>query len=83
MSKTQGTAHAQVIHLRDRQRLIMTYDGDETNFAGPETAESQIRSLVQSLEGSHVGIFHRCVGLPGTAQKTSVPGLEPRPGMRH
>ena len=70
----------QVIHLHPRQRLIMTYDGDETG-AGPETAERQLRSLVQSIEGSHIGIFQRCIGMPGVAQKTSVPGLEPRPGI--
>lgn len=78
MSDKKVSSKTAVIHLRERQRLIMTYDAGETH-AFPETAERQIRSLVQSFEGSHLGIFQRCIGMDGTAQKTSVPGFGLRP----
>ena len=56
-----GPAQTGRVALRDRQRLIMTYDGGET-ACGPEELDAQIRSLVQCFEGSHVGIFQRCLG---------------------
>ncbi len=71
-----------MIPLRERQRLILTYDGDEVHGAPQDSAEGQIRSLVRCFEGTHVGILQRCVGMPGTAQATNVAGLECRPALR-
>ena len=79
MPSDEKSTKGEVIHLHPRQRLIMTYDGDETG-AGPGN-----RGAAASLPGpEHRRISHRhfqrCIGC-GVAQKTSVPGLEPRPGI--
>ena len=63
--------HQGLIPLRERQRLIMTYDAGETPCS-PEQAERQIRSLVQCFEGSHVGILQRCLGVVRAFQKSDV-----------
>ena len=60
-----------LIPLRERQRLIATYDAGETPCS-PEQAERQIRSLVQCFEGSHVGILQRCLGVIRAFQKSDV-----------
>lgn len=53
--------HGSAAPIRDRQRLIMAYDGGET-ACGPPELDRQIRSLVECFEGTHVGIFQRCLG---------------------
>lgn len=58
-----------LLPLRERQRLIATYDAGETPCS-PEQAERQIRSLVQCFEGSHVGILQRCLGVVRAFQKS-------------
>ena len=63
--------HQGLIPLRERQRLIATYDAGETPCS-PEQAERQIRSLVQCFEGSHVGILQRCLGVIRAFQKSDV-----------
>ena len=60
-----------LIPLRERQRLIATYDAGEAP-GSPEEAEQQIRSLVQCFEGSHVGILQRCLGVIRAFQKSGV-----------
>lgn len=67
----QGLFPSQTTPLRERQRLIMTYDAGETPCS-PEQAEQQIRSLVQCFEGSHVGILQRCLGVVRAFQKSDV-----------
>ena len=62
MLNRQGPSSSQAIPLRERQRLIMTYDAGETPCSS-EQAERQIRSLVQCFEGSHIGILQRCLGV--------------------
>ena len=71
MLNRQGPSSSQAIPLRERQRLIMTYDAGETPCS-PEQAERQIRSLVQCFEGSHVGILQRCLGVVRAFQKSEV-----------
>ncbi len=71
MYSREGQSSMEVIPLRERQRLIMTYDAGETSCS-PEQAERQIRSLVQCFEGSHIGILQRCLGVVKAFQKSAV-----------
>jgi hypothetical protein len=79
MSDRHGQSASQVIPLRERQRLIMTYDAGETPCS-PEQAERQIRSLVQCFEGSHIGILQRCLGVIRAFQKSDVLEMWPTQG---
>ena len=67
----QGLFASETTPLRERQRLIMSYDAGETPCS-PDQAERQIRSLVQCFEGSHVGILQRCLGVARAFQKSDV-----------
>ena len=67
----QGLFASETTPLRERQRLIMSYDAGET-ACSPDQAERQIRSLVQCFEGSHVGILQRCLGVARAFQKSDV-----------
>ncbi len=71
MLNRQGLSSSQAIPLRERQRLIATYDAGETPCS-PEQAERQIRSLVQCFEGSHIGILQRCLGVVRAFQRSDV-----------
>jgi hypothetical protein len=62
MSTQAEKSQSVVIPLRERQRLILTWDGGQPAAAPPEVAARQVRSLVQALEGSHVGIYQRHIG---------------------
>ena len=62
MSTQAEKGQSIVIPLRERQRLILTWDGGQSADAPPEVAARQVRSLVQALEGSHVGIYQRHIG---------------------
>ncbi len=78
MATQVETGQAVEIPLRERQRLILTWDGGQTPAVPPEVAERQVRSVVQAFEGSHVGIFQRHIG--GTiraAQASKVLEVDP------